>query len=151
MIVFVPLAPADLRDWATSGRRSGGPGFAATRAFLTAFGLASADDEDADLTLAEIAGIAGLLAHGVRLVAVCDADAVPGEPADLGAVMVAEASWSRVSSLFAEAPEDAVRAAEVRAALAGSDLTTAWDVPDVGALVSETSMLWHAPGEWTVV
>ena len=151
MIVFVPLTPADLRDWATSGRRAGVGGFAATRSFLTAFGLSTADDEDADLTLAEIAGVAALLAHGVRLVAVCEADAVAGEPADLGAVSAGEVPWSRVTSLFSEAPEDAARAARVRAGLTSTDLGAVWDDPEIGSLVSETSLLWHGSDEWAVV
>lgn len=92
MLVFVPLAPAELAAWAQGEPRSG-VAYAATPAFLAGFGIASADDEDADLTLLEIAALDGLLRHGVRLVAVAHAAARGAEPADLGAVALDEVGW----------------------------------------------------------
>ncbi|MFP5416037.1 MAG: DUF6912 family protein [Actinomycetes bacterium] len=148
MLVFAPLSPADLADWATTGRRDVW-GFAATGSFLDAFGLPAHDSEDADLTLLELAGIAGLLAHGVRLVAVCDApDAVGVEPAEFGCVTAASVAWARVESLFADDDEGAARAASVRTALGAVTIDEAWDADATSDLLRSTELLWHGSTEW---
>lgn len=147
MLVFVPLAPTELGRWATSGTRDVA-GFTATPGFLGAFGLASAASEDADLTLLEVAGVAGLLAHGVRLVAVCDVGGRPVEPADFGAVEATTVGWGAVQSIFADDEPGAARAAAVREALGAVTLDEAWDAPEVAELLRATELLWHGAGEW---
>lgn len=148
MLVFVPLIPAALAEWATRGVRDVA-GFAATPAFLAAFGLARADDEDADLTLLSIASVDGLLRHGVRLVAVAGvATPTPAEPADFGAVRAAGVPWSAVTSLFADDAPGAATASAVATGLGGADLATAWEHDVVEALVSGTDLLWHGSTEW---
>lgn len=148
MLVFVPLTPADLGAWARSGVRDVA-GFTATPAFLEAFGLSTPDDEDAALTLLEVAALAGLSAHGVRLVAVCETDAAaPAEPADFGAVHAASVSWSRVTSIFADDADGAARASAAAAHLRGLDLAAAWETDEAGALLAATDLLWHSSTEW---
>lgn len=147
MLVFAPLAPADLAAWASAGARDIS-GFAATRSFLDAFDLPAHDSEDADLTLLELAGIAGLLAHGVRLVAVCDTDAIGVEPAEFGSVAAASVPWSRVESLFADDPAGAERAAAAREALGAVSLDEAWDADATNDLLRSTELLWHGSTEW---
>ena len=147
MLVFAPLAPADLADWATTGARDLS-GFAATRSFLDAFGLPSHDSEDADLTLLELAGIAGLLAHGVRLVAVCDTEATGVEPADFGAVTAASVPFAHVESLFVDDEAGARKAASARAALGAVSLDRAWDADATNDLLRSTELLWHSSTEW---
>ncbi|MFT3877854.1 MAG: hypothetical protein QM708_15750 [Propioniciclava sp.] len=147
MLVFVPLSPAELADWASSGVRDV-TGFAATPSFLEAFELPSSDTEDADLTLLEVAGIAGLLAHGVRLVAVCAADAVGTEPAEFGAVTAGRVRWRSVESLFADDSDGAGLAAAAREALGEADLDQAWDADAITALLRNTELLWHGSAEW---
>ncbi len=147
MLVFVPLAPADLADWATSGKRDV-TGFAATPVFLETFDLSAHDIEDADLTLLEVAGIAGLLTHGVRLVAVCEATAAGAEPAEFGAVVAERVRWSAVESLFTDDEAGAARAASVAEALAGVELDEAWDDDAVTDLLRGTELLWHGSSEW---
>ncbi|MDO5535237.1 MAG: hypothetical protein Q4F65_11365 [Propionibacteriaceae bacterium] len=148
MLVFVPLAPADLADWASSGRRDI-RGFAATPAFLDAFDLSTPDSEDADLTLLEVAGLAGLLTHGVRLVAVCQADAAGAEPANFGAVVAEKVRFSAVESLFTDDEAGAERAAAAKE-LAGevADLDEAWDSDALDDLLRTTELLWHDSSEW---
>lgn len=147
MLVFIPLAPAELAAWARGEPRSG-DGFAATPAFLSGFGLGAADDPDADLTLLEIAALDALLRHGVRLVAVAEAAATPAEPADLGAVGIDRVGWRRVTSLFADDPHGAALAASVKAALGGTTLAAAWDAEATRPLLSDAELLWHDASEW---
>lgn len=147
MLVFVPLAPAELATWATSGTRDV-TGFAATPGFLHAFGLGSPTSEDADLTLLEVAGIEGLLAHRVRLVAVCDAEVDGVEPAEFGAVEASGVAWTAVQSLFGDDEPGAARAAQTREALGAVTLDEAWDAPAVAELLRATELLWHGAGEW---
>ena len=147
MLVFVPLAPADLADWAATGKRTVS-GFAATPAFLESFGLSHPDSEDADLTLLEVAGVAGLQAHGVRLVAVCAADAAGAEPAEFGAVVADCVRWKAVESLFVDDEAGAARAASVKDAIGPATLDEAWDCDEVSDLLRGTELLWHGSSEW---
>lgn len=147
MLVFVPLAQTDLADWATTGKRDVS-GFAATPVFLESFGLTAPDTEDADLTLLEVAGIAGLLAHGVRLVAVCETDAAGAEPAEFGAVVAEGVRWSTVESLFADDEDGARRASAARDEIGACTLDEAWESDAVSDLLRGTELLWHGSSEW---
>ena len=147
MLVFVPLAPAALAEWAGSGSRDVS-GFAATPAFLDSFGLSAPDTEDTDLTLLEVAGIAGLLAHGVRLVAVCETDAAGAQPAEFGAVVAEGVRWKLVDSLFTDDEEGARRAAAARDEIGVCTLDEAWESDAVSDLLRGTELLWHHSSEW---
>ena len=147
MLVFVPLAPADLADWASTGVRDV-TGFAATPLFLEAFGLGGPEGEDTDLTLLEVAGVAGMLAHGVRLVAVCGTDAAGAEPAEFGAVVAERVAWSAVESLFADDEAGTAKATAARAAVGDTDLDAAWEADEVSDLLRTTELLWHGSSEW---
>lgn len=148
MLVFVPLSVEELSAWA-GGAGGPGSGFAATGAFLEAFGLADPDDPHADLTLLEIAGLAALLRVGARRVAVAQARATrPGEPAEFGAVACGEVPWRAVTSLFADDASGALAADATRAALGEVSLAEAWDDPRVADLLARTELLWHDATEW---
>lgn len=147
MLVFVPVHPSALAEWATTGVHDV-EGFAATPSFLDAFDLVTGESEDADLTLLEVAGIEGLLANGVRLVAVGEIDAEGVEPADFGAVSAPQVPWSRVESLFADDEVGAGRASRLRAVLDGALLPEAWDAEETTDLLRTTELLWHGPTEW---
>lgn len=147
MLVFVPLHPSALAQWASNGVHDV-QGFAATGSFLDAFDLVSGESEDADLTLLEIAGVEGLLVNGVRLIAVGDIDADGVEPAEFGAVSATAVPWTRVDSLFADDEEGAASASRVRAALDGALLPEAWEAEETMDLLRTTELLWHGPTEW---
>ncbi len=147
MLVFVPLDPAGLAQWAQSGIRDV-TGFAATPSFLDTFDLPVADSEDADLTLLELAGIEGLLRHGRRLVAVGQFAADGIEPAEFGAVAADGVSWESIESLFADDPVGAQAATVVHANLPESTLEAAWEDEAVTDLLRTTELLWHGPSEW---
>lgn len=147
MFVFVPLSHEDLAAWVATDCYHG-VAFAATPTFLDAFGLTDADDEDADLTLASIASIQGLLTYGLRLVAVAEVSQVASlQPADLGTVTI-QARWSSVTSLFVDEPESFDAVAAATKAIAGLSLSQAWDEPVIQRLVSDIDLLWHGPDEW---
>ena len=147
MLVFVPLDPRGLAEWARSGRRDV-TGFAATAAFLDTFDLTEATSEDADLTLLELAGLEGLLTYGTRLIAVGQFEAVGIEPAEFGAVAADGVAWTRIESLFADDARGADGAALLLKRVEGRSLEDAWDDDATTELLRTTELLWHGPTEW---
>ncbi|MDQ7993834.1 MAG: hypothetical protein AAGC63_12000 [Propionicimonas sp.] len=147
-LVFLPLSGAELRDWATGGSLAGQRrGYAVTPAMAEAFGVD--DPEDAEYAALCIASIAGLLAHGERIVAVAEA-AFTATPDDFGEVSVSTPAWAAVDSLFGE-DTDAAPARATGAAMAGLPLARAWDEPQVQALLADTDLLWYGPAEWALL
>lgn len=147
--VLVPLRDADLAALAAGGRLEGVAAFAPTRGFLDTFGLESADDEDAERTLAYLAGLQALMAHGRRLVAVASAPVGGGD--GLGAVTLASLSFGHVTALFADESEALPQVAAVRDAVAGISLGDAWDAPEHQALLEQADLLWYGPEEWATL
>ncbi len=144
-LVFVPVSAAELRQWAESGRLDGPHGaFAVTPALTQAFELS--DPEDAEYAALCVASVAGLVAEGVRIVAVAEAEVRPTAD-DFGGVVVTDLSFSAVTSLFGE-DVDAAPAARAAAAVAGLSLAEAWDAAEVTGLLADTDLLWYGPGEW---
>lgn len=147
-LVFLPVAAAELVSWAESGTLPGPRvGYAVTPAMTEAFGVN--DPEDAEYTALSIAGIAGLLAHGCRIVAVAESPATPTDD-EFGAVGVADVGWTSVSSLFGEDVDPAPAAAAAQA-IGGLTLAEAWDAPAVAALLADTDLLWYGPAEWVLL
>lgn len=148
MTVFVPVSAAEVSRWRSVGWATGLVGYADGPALRRWLGDERLDDEQADYVALNHAGVAALTMPDpgpIRLVLALDID---GSGADeLGAVGLARAEWTRVRSLFADAPEagDAVLAA--RAAVAGTDLATALADPAVVALQDGYDLLWFAPEE----
>lgn len=147
-LVFVPLSGAELRTWAESGTLAGPrPGYSATPALRQAFGLT--DEEDAEYAALCIASIAGLLAHGRRLVAVAPATSSATSD-EFGQVEVAGVDYRSVTSLFGE-DTDPEPAAATAAAIRGAPLSQAWEAREVQALLADTDLLWYGPGEWQLL
>ncbi len=149
MLVFRPVSVDELRALAR-GASLGGSGFAATGAFLETFGLASADDEDAERTLLYLAGLAALLSHGRRLVAVAEAS-VRDCGDRLGTVPLDSITFGQVSALFAEGRESAALVAAARAELGGLGVEDAWEHPAHQSLLEDADLLWYGPQEWAVL
>jgi len=147
-LVCLPLARAQLRAWAEDGTLAGRhQGYAVTPEMTRAFGLT--DPEDAEYTALCIASIAGLLAHGVRLVAVTEAP-LPASPDEFGEVAIDDPRFGDVTSLFGEDPDPAPAHA-AGAAISGLSLAQAWDTPAVEALLAGTDLLWYGPAEWALL
>lgn len=146
-LLFVPVDPATLADWARSGFLSGScTAVAITASFLGAFGLASADDESAEYTALSVAGIEGLQARGRRLVAVAEGIQVIDAGDEFGRVRVSGVPWTAVTSLFAEGSPELTGGIHDR--LRGVELATAWDDPAVDDLLREGDLLWYGASEW---
>lgn len=144
-LVFCPISRAQLSGWASGGILPGRHrGYAVTAAMTEAFGLS--DPEDAEYTALSIASIAGLLAHGERVVAVLELDHRPGDD-EFGAVEIADPGYAAVTALFGEDTE-AGQAAEAAVALRGMTLDQAWESATAQALLAERDLLWYGPAEW---
>lgn len=145
-LLFVPLSPAELADWA-----AGGPIDWPRRAFSATGGLRSAfetaDEEEAEHIALLVASVAGLARHGVRLVAVVEAVGEPSGDPDFGEVLVAQLPYSAVQALFAE-EADASAVLPAATAANGLELAAAWDDPAVISLLENADLLWHGPAEW---
>lgn len=145
MLVFIPLAAAELAAWARSGHHRPASGYAVTPALRSAFGFTPADDEDAEHTVLHIAGLAALRG-GRRLVAVAEAPASAVAGAEFGDVRVGELGYAAVTALFADA--SSTDADGLSGLVAGRDLATVWDDPRVAEFLGEHELLWHGPTEW---
>lgn len=145
-LVFVPLTPQLLAEWAGGAKLGPGlPAIAATEGLCDAFGVD--DAEEAERVALLVASVVGLVAHGQRLVAVTSAVAQPradGDP-DFGEVSLPATGYHSVSAIFADEPQAAATAA---ASVAGLSLAEAWEHPAVTALLSDGDLLWHGAGEW---
>ena len=145
-VVLVPISHDTLA--ALRGTPLAGPvtGFAVTAALCDTFGLAVADDEEADRTALLLAGLASLLAHGARLVVVVDASVVDdGDP--LGEVTVPGISLRDVTAFFSDAPDAAGAASAAARAATGLGLDAAWDTAEAQLLMAEHDLLWYGPEE----
>lgn len=147
MLVFVPVTASELAAWAEAGRHRPAAAYAVTPSLCAAFGFAAADDEDAEHTVLHIAGLAGLLSGGIRLVAVAEASGRPVPASEFGEVGVGELPWSAVTALFGDDAPDA--AAVLRGRLAGRSVAASWDDEEVAEFLAEHELLWHGPGEWS--
>lgn len=147
MFVFVPLDRSGLDAWASEGVRAV-DGFAATPGFLAAFDVSSADSEDADRTLLEVAGLAGLLRHGERLVAVCECRAHAVDPPEFGAVHAGAVPFEQVEALFVDDEHGREAAASLRGQIGAAGLDEAWDAEATHQLLRTTELLWHDVTEW---
>ena len=152
-LVFLPLTPDELAAWAGGGRRPGpAPGYTVTPAMAAAFGFDDPAGEDASHTALCVASLAGLLRHGVRLVAVAELpwraaeDDLP-ESAEFGAVSVGEADFAAVTALFGEG-SDAAAVTALATALDGVPLEQAWERDEVQALLADGALAWYGPAEW---
>ncbi|MGC4151553.1 MAG: hypothetical protein QM628_00550 [Propionicimonas sp.] len=144
-LVFLPLSSGQLRTWAAAGILPGSyTGYAVTPAMLEAFGVT--DPEDAEYTALSIASVAGLLAHGERVVAVLGISVQPGDD-EFGAVEVSTPSYPQVTALFGE-DTDPAQAHAAAITVQGLTLDQAWETAAVRALLYERDLLWYGPAEW---
>lgn len=150
MLIFRPLSVEELRALGTGEELTVQFAFGATPEFLRAFGLDDAADEDAERTLLYLAGLAALIRHGRRLVAVAEAPA-QGLGNEYGVVSCTRGvRMADVSALFAEDPASQRLADVTRAALAHG-VEDSWGHPAHEALLANADLLWFGPEEWAVL
>ncbi len=144
-LVFLPLSRGQLRAWVADDTLPGGHiGYAVTPSMREAFGVT--DPEDAEYTALSVASVAGLLAHGERVVAVLGIGVPPGDD-EFGAVEVVAPSFAQVTALFGE-DIDPAQAQAAAISVQGMTLDQAWEAPAVQALLYERDLLWYGPAEW---
>ena len=150
-LVFVPAGPDQARSLVAGDVLTDVAAFSVTDDMLDTVGLTRADDEDAERACLLLASIAGLAAHGVRLVLVADvATAVPGGPDQHnGGVTVARLSLSQVESFFTDAQDNPLVVTGA-AACSGQSLDDAWELEPVQALLRGADPLWNAAEELAV-
>ncbi len=147
-LVFLPLSGGQLHSWAAGGTLPGShTGYAVTPAMTEAFGLT--DPEDAEYTALSVASVAGLIAHGERVVAVLASGFRPTAD-EFGAVEVSDPAYAAVTSIFGEDTNPA-QAAAVAVTVQGLTLDEAWESEAVQALLTERDLLWYGPAEWASV
>jgi hypothetical protein len=141
MLVCVPLTAGELRRWANGEALSRRLGAAVTPTMMEAFGFAAVDDEEAEHTALNVAGLASLIAYGSRLVAVVEQDAE--DLADeFGGVSVEAIPFSALTSLFTDP------AGVVAPELSADGLAACWEDDAVQEFLSENELLWFGPSEW---
>ncbi|PFG16371.1 hypothetical protein ATK74_0908 [Propionicimonas paludicola] len=145
-LLFVPVTPAELAAWAGDGRLDQPrPAFSATAGLRAAFD--TSDDEDAEHIALLVASVAGLAAHGVRLIAVVEGSGEPSGDPDFGELRVAGLAYSAVEAIFADDAAEPTLPAAAEAAR-GLSLAQAWEDPAVVALLENADLLWHGAAEW---
>jgi hypothetical protein len=148
-LLFVPVSADQLRTWAGVGvLPAGAVGYAVTPGLCAAFEVS--DDEEAEQIAMVVASIASLATYGRRLVVVAAGVGVPKGDADFGEVQLPQLRYQDVASIFADEPGQELVAVAAKAA-AGQPLSTAWDQPEVTALLANTDLLWHGAGEWAAL
>ena len=151
-MIFVPLAPAQLRTMMADGGLGELVGFTATTALRQAHGLGPADDEQADFVAfgyAEAAAVA-LAVEPVagRTVVVLDVETTAARPDDaLGRVAVGRLRWSEVIAVYRDEPGALELVGTVRTATAGLDDEDAYGDPGMQMLLEDHDLLWHLPSE----
>lgn len=143
-LVFIPVATSELDAIEGRTRLLGRTAHAVTPELLESLGYQPSDAEDAEYAAMVLASVAALSVHGQRCVLVADVprDAVrPGTDAANGEVVVDEVPASAITCWFSEAP--GVDVADAAAAARGLDIDTAWDFPQVQALLADHDLLWN--------
>lgn len=146
VLVCVPVGDDQIEAIKSNGTVSGpSQVFTATPELLDGFGLTPADDEEADYAVLLLAGLWSLREHGRRFVLTAMVDASrlrPGEETANGGRVVDGLQASTVEAYFTD--DDPAVAAAAANAIAGCDLDTAWDTPEVVALHADHDLLWHS-------
>lgn len=151
-MIFVPLAPAQLRAAIADGELGELVGFSATTALRQAHGLGQADDEEADFVAfgyAEAAAVA-LADEPVvgRTVVALDVVTTAARSDDaMGRVAVRRLRWSEVIAVYRDEPGALELVGSVRTTTAGLDDEDAYGDPAMQILLEDHDLLWHLPSE----
>ena len=142
MLVFVPVTKAELAQLRGGARLEMCSGFAATPPMLAAFGFTDDAGEEAEYTSLNIAGLAGWLTNGERIVVVAEVEA-NGSADPFGAVMIPKLSYETVTCVFATARKDKKPAKS----LVEGGLAQAWEDETAQELTCSNPLLWYGSNE----
>ena len=143
-VVLVPLSRADWADLAAGHTLATHEAYAPTAALAETFDLT--DLEEVERAALLVASLAALLRTGERLVASVEAAFDVDQDSHLGLAHIAGLTMGDVSAYFIDGPDAGSAIAAAVAASAGLDLDTAWELPEVQALL-EHDLWWHGATE----
>ena len=143
-LVFIPISADE------AGVLGGDPtlrqrvAYTVTPELLQELGYDESESEDAEYAALVLASLAGLSAHGTRLVVVADVDAAqvrPGDDPANGQVVLDEVPHSWITAWFADEPGTDI--ADAAAIARGLTIDEAWDLPQVQELLQHHDLLWN--------
>lgn len=148
-LVFIPISSNEL------GMLGGLPAvvdraaYTVTPELLTELEYGEDQIEDAEHAAMVLASVAGLSAHGERVVVVAEVDGTqvrPGVDAANGQVVLAQCPPSAMIAWFAEEP--GVDTSDAAAAARGLSIDDAWAQPAVQELLENHDLLWNDKVEY---
>lgn len=143
-LVFIPIAADELSVLAGEPPMGARPAYTVTPELLTELEYTEAESEDAEYAALVLASVAGLAAHGVRLVVVAEVDPSlirPSEDPGNGEVWLTACPPTAMTAWFAEEP--GVEYADAAAMAQGLTIDQAWDLPQIQELLREHELLWN--------
>lgn len=143
-LLLVPLTRDEWADLRAGHTLASHDAYAPTAALGRTFELVELEEVERAALL--VASVASLLRSGERLVAAVEAafDTVPDS--HLGQAHIAGLTMSDISAYFADGPGAAEAVTAAAEASEGHDLDSAWELPQVKALL-EHDLLWHGARE----
>lgn len=148
-LVFIPVGPDELGVLVGRPPIYDRTGYTVTPELLAELEYGEDQVEDAEHAAMVLASVAGLAAHGERLVVVADVDASdvgPGVDRANGQVIVARCPPSAMTAWFAEEP--GVDVTEAAAIAKGMTIDQAWAQPQVQELLENHDLLWNDKVEY---
>ncbi|HJE52227.1 MAG TPA: hypothetical protein K8V15_09705 [Tessaracoccus flavescens] len=143
-LVFIPISRDELPALAGDPVLRDRVAYTVTPELLGELGYEEKESEDAEYAALVLASVAGLSAHGERLVLVADIDdslVQPGDDPANGQVIVTQCPPSAITSWFTDEP--GVDVADAAAISKGLTIDEAWDLPQVQDLLRHHDLLWN--------
>ena len=143
-LVFLPIAASEMDVLSGEIAVADRVAYTVTPRLLEELGYGENDSEDAEYAALVLASVAGLAAHGIRLVVVTEVDpslVSAGEDPANGQVVLAELPTRSITSWFADEPgTDVTDAAAISKDLS---IDQAWDLDQVQDLLNHHDLLWN--------
>jgi hypothetical protein len=143
-LVFIPIAPDEMGALAGRSELVDRTAYSVTPELLEELGYGAEETEDAEYAALILASVAGLAAHGTRLIVVAEVDPASVEPGDdptNGQVRLRSCPASAITAWFADEP--GVDVADAAAISKGMTIDQAWDQPAVQDLLHNHDLLWN--------
>lgn len=143
-LVFIPVAADELGALTGEPVLSDRSAHTVTPELLDELGYDASESEDAEYAALVLASVAGLAAHGVRLVIVAEVDpslVSPGDDVANGQVRLTSVPQPSMTAWFSEEPGTDV--ADAAAIAKGMTIDQAWEQPQVQELLAEHDLLWN--------
>lgn len=148
-LVFIPIASDELSVFVGRPAVVDRTAYTVTPELLAELGYGQDDLEDAEHAAMVLASVAGLSAHGERVVVVAEVEpdrVLPGIDPDNGQVILTQCPPSAMIAWFTEEP--GVDTADAAAAAKGLTIDQAWAQPQVQQLLEHHDLLWNDKVEY---